>query len=143
MAALTKERDTSEVSNMARTLFLPVKGNTVIYQGALVALDTNGFAIPGTKEPDLRAAGRAEETVFNTGADGEKHIKVSRGVFIWDNSSANKITETDLLTPCYIEDDQTVGKLSTGTSVAGLVIGINEDGVIVETRLPLAQQAGA
>lgn len=142
MGALIKERDTSEVSNRARTLSLPVKGNTVIYQGALVALDTNGFAIPGTKKPDLRAAGRAEETVFNTGADGEKHIKVSRGVFIWDNSSANKITETDLLTPCYIEDDQTVGKLSTGASVAGLVIGINEDGVIVETSLPPVQQAG-
>ena len=42
MAALTKERDTTEIMQDAKFLYLPVKGGTTIYQGALVALDANG-----------------------------------------------------------------------------------------------------
>ena len=67
MAALTKERDTTEIMQDAKFLHLPVKGGTTIYQGALVALDANGCAIPGKKAPGLTAAGRAEETVENKG----------------------------------------------------------------------------
>ena len=37
MAALTKERDTPEISNGGRRISLPVKGGATIYQGALVA----------------------------------------------------------------------------------------------------------
>ena len=39
MAALQKERNTVEIANGAKTLSLPVKGATTIYQGSLVALD--------------------------------------------------------------------------------------------------------
>ena len=39
MAALTKERDTTEIMQDAKFLYLPVKGGTTIYQGALVTLD--------------------------------------------------------------------------------------------------------
>ena len=46
MAALTAARDTVEISNGARRLVLPVKGSTTIYQGALVALDASGYAVP-------------------------------------------------------------------------------------------------
>ena len=76
MAALTAARDTSEISNGARHLILPVKGSTTIYQGALVALDASGYAVPGSKAATLTAAGRAEgKAVANTGADGEVSIR--------------------------------------------------------------------
>jgi len=132
--ALTRERDTSEIANGAKQLALPVKGNTAIYQGALVAIDTNGFAIPAKKAENLTAAGRAEETVVNNGADGDAVICVSRGVFVYDNTQTqtNKITPAHILKPCYIEDDQTVTTLATGSSVAGLVVRIDNSGVAVE-----------
>lgn len=134
MAALTKERDTTEIMQDAKFLYLPVKGGTTIYQGALVALDANGYAIPGKKATGLTAAGRAEETVENKGADGEAFIRVARGVFVFNNTAttSNKIGAARVLKPCYIEDDQTVTALATGASAAGLVVRVDEDGVAVE-----------
>lgn len=134
MANLTKPRDTSEIANGAIYLSLPVKGETTIYQGALVAIDANGYAIPGKKAASITAAGRAEETVENSGADGELVIRVARGVFVFNNTSttANKITKAHILKPCYMEDDQTVTALSTGASLAGTVIRVDDEGVAVE-----------
>ena len=133
MAALTAARDTSEISNGARHLILPAKGSTTIYQGALVALDASGYAVPGSKAATLTAAGRAEETVANTGADGEVSIRVARGVFVFDNATdAGKLTAAHVLKPCYIADDQTVTATADGASVAGLVIRVDDSGVAVE-----------
>lgn len=134
MAVLTSVRDTNEIASGARTLVLPVKAASKIYQGSLVALDA-GYAIPGKKSVGLTAAGRAEETVDNRdGADGAVTVRVSRGVFVWDNTAtaANKLTAAQLLKPCYMEDDQTVTALATGASVAGLVVGVTDGGVAVE-----------
>ena len=72
MAALTNVRDTSELGG--KYIALPVKGATTIYQGSIVAIDANGYAIPGKKATGLKAAGRAEETVENKGGDGEAVI---------------------------------------------------------------------
>lgn len=146
MGALTNARDTTEILNGGKQLVLPVKGKTTIYQGALVCLDGDGFAVPGKKAAGLVSAGRAEETVENGGADGELVIRVTRGVFVYANTStaANKVTAAHLLKPCYIQDDQTVTALATGASVAGLVVRVDENGVAVETGTGLtAPAAGA
>jgi hypothetical protein len=145
MAALTSARDTNEIANGAKYLVLPVKGDTTIYQGSIVALDANGFAVPGTTAEGLTAAGRAEETVVNSGADGELVVKVSRGVFIFDNTAtaANKVTAAHVLKPCYMEDDQTVTALATGASVAGLVIRVDDEGVAVEIGSGITVPTGA
>ena len=120
MAKLTAPRDTNEIANGATLIELPVKGSTTIFQGSIVAIDADGLAIPGKKAAGLKAAGRAEETVENSGKDGEAVVKVKRGVFIFDNTAtaANKLTEADVLDPCYMEDDHTVTKLATDASVA-------------------------
>ena len=134
MAALTMARDTAEIAQGAKYLSLPVKGSTTIYQGSLVALDAEGYAIPGKKAAGLTAAGRAEETVTNSGADGAVSIRVSRGVFVFNNTgtAANKIGSKHLLGLCYIEDDQTVTALATRASAAGLVVRVDDSGVAVE-----------
>lgn len=144
MAALTNARDTSEIANGAKYLALPVKGKTTIYQGALVAIDANGFAIPAKKVAGITAAGRAEETVDNQGGDGELVIRVARGVFVFNNTAttANKVTQAHVLKPCYIEDDQTVTALATGSSVAGLVVRVDNSGIAVEIN-PALIGAGA
>ena len=144
MAALNTARDTTEIANGAKHLVLPVKADTTIHQGSLVAIGADGYAIPGKKAANLKAAGRAEETVENKGGDGEAFVKVSRGVFVFDNTAttANKLTAAHVLGPCYIEDDQTVTALATGSSAAGLVIRVDDEGVAVEVGSGLAA-AGA
>ena len=123
MAKLTAPRDTNEIAGGATSLVLPVKGSTTIFQGSIVALTEDGFAIPGKKAASLKVAGRAEATV-----------RVTRGVFVFDNSStaSNKITAADVLGPCYMEDDHTVTKSAAGTSIAGLVVRVDDEGVAVE-----------
>lgn len=132
MAALTTERDTTRIARGAQMISLPVKGQTTIYQGAIVALGADGYAVPASKAAGLTVAGRAEETVTNAGADGDAQILVSRGVFVFDNSSTGAVDLTHVLKLCYLEDDHTVSKTDTGSSVAGLVIAVREDGVAVE-----------
>lgn len=134
MAKLAAPRDTNEIASGATSIVLPVKGATTIFQGSIVAIDADGFAVPGKKAAGLKAVGRAEETIENSGKDGEAVIRVKRGVFVFDNTAtaANKLTAADVLGPCYIEDDQTVTKLATGASVAGLVVRVDDDGVAVE-----------
>ena len=141
MAALTNVRDTSELGG--KHIALPVKGATTIYQGAIVAVDANGYAIPGKKAASLKAAGRAEETVENKGGDGDAVIRVSRGTFVFENSTSGKITAADVLSLCYMEDDQTVTKTGTGASVAGLVIRVDDEGVAVEMGFGLTAPAAA
>lgn len=143
MAALTTERDTSEIANGAKRIKLPVKGKTTIFQGAIVAIGADGYAVPASKLADLTVAGRAEETVANTGADGAESILVARGVFIYENSASGKLDATHVLKPCYIEDDQTVSKTDTGSSVAGLVIRVDDEGVAVEMGFGLTAPSAA
>lgn len=145
MGALTNPRDTAELMNGGRQLVLPVKGGVTIYQGALVALDADGYAIPGKKAVGLTAAGRAEETVANAGSDGDASVRVCRGVFVFANTgtAANKVTAAHLLKPCYIQDDQTVTALADGASVAGLVVRVDGAGVAVEIGYGLTGPAAA
>lgn len=145
MAALTMERDTPEIMNGGRLLALPVKGGVTIYQGAIVALDADGYAVPGIKAAGLTAVGRAEETVSNPGADGAETVKALRGVFVYANSAtaADKVTAKHLLQPCYIEDDQTVTAAAAGASVAGLVLRADENGVAVQLGTPVPATAAA
>ena len=134
MAGLKAPRDTNELAGGATSLVLPVKAATTIFQGSIVAIGTDGYAIPGKKAANLKAAGRAEETVENTGKDGEATVRVTRGTFVFENSgtAANKLSAVDILGPCYIEDDQTVTALATGASAAGLVVRVDDSGVAVE-----------
>lgn len=142
MAVLTSPRDTNELAGV-RHMVLPMKGNVIIYQGALVALDATGHAIPAKTAAGLTAAGRAEETVANDGVDGAASIRVIRGVFVWDNTAtaANKVTAAHMLKPCYMQDDQTVTTLAAGTSVAGLVVRVDDEGVAVEIAPALSYPA--
>lgn len=118
-------------------LHLPVAANAKIYAGALVALNTGGYAVPGSTTTGLKAAGRAEEQADNTGgADGARWITVRRGVFKFANSGTDPVGQAHVLGDCYIVDDQTVAATDgTGTrSRAGKVLGVEADGVWVEIR---------
>jgi hypothetical protein len=136
MAALTTKRDTPERAGLDRSF--GVAANAVIYQGALVALNASGFAVPGSVSTTQTAAGRAEESVTGTATAGEARVRVSAGVFRWANATASDlITIADIGKDCFILDDQTVARTDgTGTrSRAGVVVDVDTLGVWVRTGL--------
>lgn len=130
--ALTQGRDTWETNS--NNIVLPVKAGVKIFEGAHVVVDA-GYAKPAVKAVGLVSAGRAEEFVDNTnGNDGDLWIKVKRGCFKFSNDTANPVGVEHLLKDCYMLDDETVSSDSIDSSIAGKVIGIEENEVIVEIR---------
>ena len=130
MSALTHDRGTPE--REGKLLVLAMAASATIYAGALVAVDGDGYAVPGSTATGLTAAGRAEEYKANGTTAGAETVKARRGVFKFANLEADPVAKP--LTTCYIVDDQTVAATSgTNTrSVAGKVLAIETDGVWVE-----------
>ena len=60
----------------------------------------------------------------------EQTVSVKRGVFVWDNDGT--IKETDILKPCYVKDERTVTITADGSSVAGIILEVADDGVTVD-----------
>ncbi len=133
MSALTDDRNTPMRSG--ELISVPVASGKKIYAGALVAANSTGYATPGAKATTLTYLGRAEETVDNgSGDDGDVSVLVRRGVaFQFANSATDAVTQASLGKTCYIEDDQTVAKTSGSSTLskAGIVIGLDDDGVWV------------
>lgn len=135
--ALTKDRRTP--MRAGDFLVLPVAAGVQIFLGALVAVDSSGYAVPAKNEDGLRAVGRAEEAVDNrNGAAGAVKVQVRRGVFSWKNDTTLPVTAAHVYQECYIRDDETVRardeESGAANPVAGRVIEVNGGEVWVETR---------
>ncbi|MBP9100482.1 MAG: hypothetical protein KBF68_03705 [Nitrosomonas sp.] len=130
--ALAADRNTEMMDG---ELLSPPMADTLIYAGALVAVNSAGYATKGQAATGMTYFGRAEEQMDNSGGSaGDKNILVRRGkAFKWNNSGTSAITQADLGKVCYIEDDQTVSKTDqAGTlSAAGTIVGVDSDGVWV------------
>lgn len=139
MAALTKERETRRLSISAFPGADPIpfkqKGSTKVFKGALVALNA-GFAAPGTAATSLVAVGVASETSDNSsGSDGAVSVLVEEGIFEFNNHGTNTVVQANVGSDCFIEDDNTVGNVSTGKSRAGKVVGFSGTKVLVKVAL--------
>lgn len=114
----------------------PVAAATVIFSGALVALDASGNAVPATATVTQRTRGVAQTRADNTtGAAGAIRVEVRTGTYRFDNSAAaDLITVAEIGAVCYVVDDETVAKTdATGTRpVAGTIRNVDADGVWVE-----------
>lgn len=93
----------------------PVLTNTVIYKGAIVVVDDNGFAIPATDTANLRVVGVADDTVNNNpGASGAKWVRVTSGrAFLF---AATSITQAMVGDPMFVVDDNTVDDAAGSTN---------------------------
>lgn len=133
MTALAAERDTSERNGS--NLSLPAAAAKKIFAGSLVARDGSGNATPGAVATTLLGAGRAKETVDNSGgAAGDLSVEIEKGIFRFGNSTAGDlIARADIGNDCYIVDDQTVAKTNgtTTRSVAGKIFDVDSIGVWV------------
>jgi hypothetical protein len=134
MSALTADRETKMKDG--ELVSVPVAASTKVFGGGMVCANATGYATPGATATTLTYLGRAEEQVDNSsGAAGALSVLVRRKkAFKWANLAADLVTQAELGKTCYVVDDQTVAK-TNGTSTrsaAGVVIGIDSDGVWVE-----------
>jgi hypothetical protein len=132
-AAATADRNTDE--RPGNEVSLPVAAATVCYLGTLAARDANGRAVSASDTAGLRVIGRFEETADNAaGAAGAISVKIRLGVFKFDNSATQAITAAMVGRMAVVEDDQTVAATSTNLVCAGRIVGVDSDGVWVDTR---------
>lgn len=126
--ALAKPRKAPEAFAKPRTDGVAL--NTMICGGALVVLNSSGYAAPGSAATGLVARGVAVETADNsTGANGDVRVKTQSGVFGFKNKADDLVTLAEIGDVCYIQDDETVCKTATGKSAAG-VVEFLEDGLV-------------
>ena len=115
----------------ANNLVLQVAGGQVLEQGTMVALNTDGYAVPATKAADLVIAGVAQSYADNRqGADGAEVVSVRRGAFVMAADAT--IKETDLLKTAYMADAKTLTLTAEGSSPVGAILEVAADGVTVQ-----------
>jgi hypothetical protein len=121
----------------------PVNASTTLYKGGIGCIqDSDGHAVPGAVATNLRCVGRVEETVVNSGADGAKRVHIREGIFKWTNAGGgDACLASDVGDYAYIVDDQTVARLSAteARSPAGIIRGVESDGVWVECSLAISE----
>lgn len=146
MTALAKEKKILELNGdrvVPKLYDLAVKAAAKIYSGALVCLDSTGYAIPASEARGQQPMGVAQQTRDNTnGSSGDLVVRVLAGVFKFVNGDSIAITE--LGKTAYIVDDQTVSKADGSglRSVAGPIIRVESDGVYVMVGLTAAVPLG-
>jgi len=128
---LTAARDT--VSREGAKVVVGVASNTTLFAGSMVALNATGYAVPASDATGLRVIGMAADTVINTGTDGALTVTVVRGLFRWVNGDT--LTDADIGSLAFVEDDQTVQKGASATYkiIAGVVVDVDGYGVWVDT----------
>jgi hypothetical protein len=114
---------------------LPVAAATALWAGILVCVNALGNLVQAADAAGLKVVGRCAQEVDNSaGAAGDLCADVERGVFKLANSEANPVTAADLFGPVYVEDEQTVASdPGVNAVIAGLCVGIDDDGVWVDT----------
>jgi len=112
MSALTRDRATSYREGVE--VEFPVAANTKIYVGSLVCLNASGYAVPAADTSGYLCAGVAMEQVYNSGANGDKEIRLRRtGAFEFE---AVSLTQTMVGAPMYAVDDQTFDATAGSTN---------------------------
>jgi hypothetical protein len=133
MAAATKDRNTKmKASPSRRKGPVDMAATTKAYGGTLGVMDA-GVAKPATVALGLHAAGIFDEQYDNSaGAAGDVKAVLKTGVHLLANHGTQTLVAADIGKPCFIYDDQTVGKMSaTCGGIAGIVEEITSDGVYV------------
>lgn len=114
----------------------PIAASTKVFRGGILCMNSSGYATKGAEALTLRVLGVALEQVDNTsGSNGDLDVPYEVGVFNFANSSSgDAITAAETGKPCFLVDDQTVAKTDNSGArvVAGIVRGVDDDGVWVE-----------
>lgn len=110
-------------------LLIPVAAGEVIREATMVAVNEEGYAVAASKAEGLVTAGCALAFTDNASGDaGGANVPVRRGAFVWANDGS--IERTDLLKDAYVSDAVTVTLTATGSSRAGKILAVDDDGAV-------------
>lgn len=132
MAALTKDFLNTKVEpqTVIPNLFpggVSMAAATKIYANSIVAKNAAGYAVPASADAAQVVIGRALNAVDNSaGAAGDLYVQVEQGCFDFNMAAApNALTNADIGSLVYAQDDNTVSKTSQGGTlpVAGVFLG--------------------
>lgn len=111
---LTADRQFNK-RGMGRHYERPVAADAVIFYGALLALDTDGYVVPADDAAGLVVIGVAEQAVDNTdGDDGDLTVKYVTGCDVEFTNSGGLIGVTDHL--AFAEDDDALTDYAGSTN---------------------------
>lgn len=135
--ALSADRRTPKRGQnvLADYLDVPVAASAILYNGALVALNLSGYAVPAdATTAGLRVIGVASAKADNTGGSaGAIKVRVERGVFGMKNSATvQALSAADVGRPCFAVDDCTVARTPSmgARPYCGRVYEIGDDGLV-------------
>lgn len=113
--------DANRKSRVAGIRSYPVAASTQIYKGALVAIDSDGFLIPGANTAGIQIVGVADENVDNNpGSDGDKDCRViSDRAFLF---TASDITQAMLGDMMFCVDDNTIDDAASNSIPVGRLV---------------------
>lgn len=142
MSALTLERLTKFAGVVPARGTFPIRANTQVFKGSIVAIDSAGRALPAgaISTGALSAVGKASATYDNRtgsvlgGAAGAVDVEVEFGTFGWLSATGgDAIAAKDVGKAAYMVDDQTVGLTSSASArgVAGIITEIRDGQVFV------------
>lgn len=118
MAALTAGRKTQQMGTTCDFDYSqePLAAGAKVFKGGIVARNTSGYAVAGAATSTLVVLGIAEEDADNTsGSNGDVTARVRRGIFrVLNGSAADEIVQADAYGDCFLADDQSVRKTSSG-----------------------------
>lgn len=109
----------------------------IIYQGAMIAVNTSGYVAPASADPTLKVIGWSRGRVDNSaGTAGAEKVPICRKpIRLVNSAGVDAITNAHVGEYCYAVDDQTVALTSSGGDrpVAGRVMHVDSTaGVLVE-----------
>ncbi len=107
-----------------------LKADEVVKQGWLCMYGASGYVYEAVAGAGYKSAGIAMQDADATGADdGAVGLDLIQGVvdLAIKTDGGDALTIADVGTVVYAVDNQTVGKVSTSRSVAGILSGINEE----------------
>jgi len=135
--ALTGDRKTDQYGDKSSPDLeaFGVAASTKIYGGAIVAVNSSGYALGATAAATNKVRGIALRQVDNSsGSNGALTVTVVRGWFLLDNGTGvDAITNANIDALCYASDDHTVNLTdSSGTRPAvGVIGGVAANGQII------------
>ncbi len=126
MTGLTN--DANRIYELGDINQLPIKGGSIIYEGAAIGSNLSGYAKPIANGDKF--CGFADEKIDNSGgSDGAKTIRIrKRGSILLDISN---IILSDINKSVYATDDNTFTLLATNAVYIGQISRIDSSGIVV------------
>lgn len=147
MTALSSARNTAQLGGPNWIIKAPVKAGAVIYNGAMVG-KSSGYWVPASTTvvplgiADLQdwddQTKQGQQSTFaqtsgqkvdnSAGSNGDRKINVRRGTFKMNNKGGDLVTDALIGDVVYVEDDNTVRLTASGSVIAGILAGFDDDG---------------